>query len=185
MKVDTYALKPLHSSTDALESVKSHQHSLTRIDFWESLRRNLSRGGPHFGTRCAVIIDCFEVFLERPSNLRAQAATWSSYKHRNTVKFLIGITPQGVISFISKAWGGRVSDKHITEHCSFLKRLLPGDLVLADRGFDIQSCVGSVCAEVKIPAFTKGCSQLSPTDVEDTRILACVRIHVERVIGLV
>ena len=139
----------------------------------------------HFGTRCAVIIDCFEVFIERPSNLRARAATWSSNKHHNTVKFLLGITPQGVISFISKAWGGRVSDKHITKHCSFLKHLLPGDLVLADRGFDIQSCVGSVCAEVKIPAFTKGRSQLSPTDVEDTRKLACVRIHVERVIGLV
>ena len=57
--------------------------------------------------------------------------------------------------------------------------------MLADRGFAIQSCVGCVCAEVKIPAFTKGRSQLSPTDVEDTRKLACVRIHVERVIGLV
>ena len=42
-----------------------------------------------------------------------------------------------------------------------------------------------MCAEVKIPALTKGRSQLSPTDVEDTRKLACVRIHVERVMGLV
>ena len=38
----------------------------------------------HFGIRCAVIIDCFEVFIERPSNLRARAATWSSCKHHNT-----------------------------------------------------------------------------------------------------
>jgi len=35
--------------------------------------------------------------------------TWSNYKKHNTAKFLIGTTPQGSISFISKGWGGRVS----------------------------------------------------------------------------
>ena len=50
-----------------------------------------------FGNKVAVIIDCFEVFIERPSSLLARAATWSSYKHHNTVKFLIGITPQGLV----------------------------------------------------------------------------------------
>ena len=39
------------------------------------------------------------------------------YKHHNTVKFLIGITPQRAISFIPKGWGGRVSDQLITEKC--------------------------------------------------------------------
>ncbi|XP_052264175.1 uncharacterized protein LOC127871688 [Dreissena polymorpha] len=138
-----------------------------------------------FGNKCAVIIDCFEIFIERPSNLIARAETWSSYKHHNTVKFLIGITPQGVVSFISKGWGGRASDKYVTEHCNFLDNILPGDLVLADRGFDIADSVGSVCGSLKIPAFTKGKDQLSPLDVETTRKIANVRIHVERVIGLV
>ena len=46
-----------------------------------------------FGKKVAVIIDCFEVFMERPSNLKARATTWSNYKHRNTTKVLIGITP--------------------------------------------------------------------------------------------
>ena len=50
----------------------------------------------YFGTKCAVIIDCFEIFIDRPTNLKARAETWSSYKHHNTVKFLIGITPQGI-----------------------------------------------------------------------------------------
>jgi len=109
-----------------------------------------------FGTKVAVIIDCFEVFTDRPSNLLARAQTWSSYKHHNTVKFLIGCCPQGAISFISRGWGGRVSDKHLTENCGLLNKLLPGDILLADRGFDIQESVGMMCAEVKIPAFTKG-----------------------------
>ena len=44
--------------------------------------------------KCVVIIDCFEIFIERPTSLTARAQTWSNYKHHNTVKFLIGITPQ-------------------------------------------------------------------------------------------
>ena len=139
----------------------------------------------YFGNKCAVIIDCFEVFIDRPSNLKARAETWSAYKYHNTVKFLIGITPQGTVSYITNGWGGRTSDKFITEHCGFLNNLLPGDLVLADRGFDIQETVGSMMAQVKIPAFTRGKAQLSPLDVESTRQIAHVRIHVERVIGSV
>ena len=55
----------------------------------------------------------------------ARAQTYSNYKHHNTVKFLIGITPQGVISFVLKGWGGRVSDKHLTatENCGLLSHL--------------------------------------------------------------
>ncbi|KAG1695932.1 hypothetical protein GQR58_006430 [Nymphon striatum] len=109
----------------------------------------------HFGLKTAVIIDCFEVFIQRPSNLMARAQTWSSYKHNNTVKFLIGITPQcSCVFFVKGIW--RETDS-----------------------------VGLRCAQINIPSFTKGRSQLSPVDVETTRKIAHVRIHVERVIGLV
>uniref|UniRef100_A0A3B5R6Y8 THAP-type domain-containing protein n=1 Tax=Xiphophorus maculatus TaxID=8083 RepID=A0A3B5R6Y8_XIPMA len=82
-----------------------------------------------------------------------------------------------------KGWGGRASDKHITENCGLPSNVLPGDIVLADRGFDIKDSVGMMCAEVKMPSFTKGRCQLDAKDVEDTRALAHLRIHVERVIG--
>lgn len=39
-------------------------------------------------------------------------------------------------------------------------------------------------AQLAIPALTKGRDQLHPVDVEKTREIANVRIHVERVIGL-
>ena len=63
------------------------------------------------------------------------------------------------------------------------KNLVPGDTVLADRGFDISDSVGSYCSTLKIPAFTRGKSQLSGIEVEETRKIANVHIHVERVIG--
>ena len=136
-----------------------------------------------FGSKVAVIIDCFEIFIDRPSNLQARAYTWSTYKHHNTAKVLIGITPQGVVSFISKAWGGRASDKYITEHCKVLDHLIPGDVILADRGFNIAESVGVMQAQLHIPAFTKNRSQLSALEIEQTRTVGNVRIHIERVIG--
>jgi len=136
-----------------------------------------------FGTKVAVIIDCFEIFIERPSNLQARASTWSSYKHHNTVKILLGITPQGVVSFVSESWGGRVSDKHLTEHCGILDKLLPGDVVLAERGFDIKESVGMTHNTLLRITFTKEKSQLSAMEVTETSMIANIHIHVERVIG--
>ncbi|KAL1426852.1 hypothetical protein MTO96_017930 [Rhipicephalus appendiculatus] len=138
-----------------------------------------------FGTKVAVVIDCFEIKLERPSSLLPRSETWSQYKASNTAKFLIGISPQGSITFVSEGWGGRSSDKYITEQCGLLDKLTHGDVVLADRGFDIADSVGLYCATLCIPAFTKGKSQLSALEVASTRKLANVRIHVERAIGLV
>ena len=118
-------------------------------------RKDLHKAMPRcfmdaFRLKTTFIIDCFEIFIDRPSNLLARAQTFSNYKHHNTVKVLIGIAPQGAISFVSEAWGGRTSDKCITENSGILKNLLPGGLVLAEK----------------------------------TRNIATVRIHVERVIGV-
>ena len=134
---------------------------------------------------CTSIIDCFEIFIEKPKNYKARSQTYSQYKSHNTVKYLISITPQGTISFVSKGWGGRTSDKHITQNSGYLEKLSAGDVVLADRGFNIGDDVGLFNARLKIPAFTKGKQQLHPSELESTRGLAAVRIHVERCIGFV
>lgn len=136
-----------------------------------------------FGDEVVVIIDCFEVFTETPTNVKAAAQLWSSYKHSTTIKYLIGITPQGFIAFISTGYGGRASDKFITENCGFLDSLETGDVVMADRGFLIEEELRNRGVELHIPAFTKGKSQLHPIEIENTRKIANVRIHVERIIG--
>lgn len=64
--------------------------------------------------KTVCIIDCFEIFLEKPSRLLASAQCYSSYKSHHTIKYLIAICPQGSICFISTGWGGRTSDKFIS-----------------------------------------------------------------------
>ena len=141
----------------------------------------------NYGLKVTGIIDCFELFIEKPSGLLVKACTWSQYKHYNTAKYLICISPQGVITFISKGWGGCTSDKYITEHSGFLRYLKHayGYVILADRGFNVEECLGAVGASLHIPSYTRGRNQLSPLEIEKTRNIANVCIHVECVIGAV
>ena len=74
------------------------------------------------------------------------------------MNFLI---PSGTISFISRCWGGRVSDKYITQQSDLLLYMEPGDLVLADRGFNIAEDIVLYGAKLEIPAFTNRKKQLS------------------------
>ncbi|VEN62797.1 unnamed protein product [Callosobruchus maculatus] len=68
-----------------------------------------------FHDKTTVILDSFEIFIERPASFVTPTAMLVQYyKHHHTVKFLIGITPQGSVSYISKAWGGRTSDKWLS-----------------------------------------------------------------------
>ena len=82
-----------------------------------------------------IIIDCLELFIQKPKIPSSQKIIWSSYKHWNTAKLLIGITPTGVISFIPPLWTGSVSDKEIVRKSGLLNLLEEGDAVMADKGF--------------------------------------------------
>ena len=132
-----------------------------------------------------VIIDCTEIFIETPSSVRVQSDTYSSYKHHNTVKALVGISPHGLVTFISELYGGRVSDKMIVKDCGILDLLQPGDSVMADRGFEIEDILKERGVHLNIPLFMNGKAQLSKSDEVKTRRIASVRIHVERVINRV
>ena len=71
-------------------------------------------------------------------------------------------------------------DKEITQKCGFLRY---GDKIMADHRFNISEDLALCGARLWTPAFTRGKSQLSKSEVEMTRVLARVRIHVECVIG--
>ena len=61
-----------------------------------------------------LIIDCTEVWIQKPSDPIAQSATWSEYKGHNTGKILVGVTPVGFPRFVSDVYPGSISDDDIT-----------------------------------------------------------------------
>ncbi|KAJ8975384.1 hypothetical protein NQ317_008599, partial [Molorchus minor] len=92
---------------------------------------------------CRIILDCTEIYSAIPTSMENQRLTYSSYKHRNTWKVLVGVAPNGVITFVSKAYPGSTSDKKIVEHSEILKQMNDGDLILADKGFLIKDLLPS------------------------------------------
>ena len=58
-----------------------------------------------------VIVDRTEMPIKVPKAPAAQQMTFSTYKNRNTVKVLVGVTPGGLVSFVSDAYGGSASDR--------------------------------------------------------------------------
>ena len=49
-----------------------------------------------------TIIDASELFIETQKDPKLQSSTWSSYKHHNTLKFLVAVDPNSMVTFISK-----------------------------------------------------------------------------------
>ncbi|XP_047124247.1 uncharacterized protein LOC124806968 [Hydra vulgaris] len=129
-----------------------------------------------------TIIDCSEIFFETSSALDVQACMWSDYKHHATVKFLIAITPNGAISWLSPLYGGRASDIFIVRNSGFLDILEPYDQVMADRGFKIRTDLAyKQCTLCIPPSAVKGI-QMSKEEVRETSNIANVRIYVEQAI---
>lgn len=70
------------------------------------------------------------------------------------MKFLIGISPAGVISFVSDAWGGKTSDREIVIDSWILNLLEPGDDVIAYKGFTIRDLLHEKGCTLNIPPLT-------------------------------
>lgn len=133
-----------------------------------------------------VIVDCFEIPTESPNpkEMKANAKMFSNYKKHKTLKVLIGISASGSIIYISEAFGGRTSDKMIIKDSGFLNMIEDGDFVMADRGFLIDELLAPLGASVAYPSFKKKNHQLEPLDAVNSKELSSLRIHVERVIGV-
>lgn len=54
-----------------------------------------------------IVLDCTEISLQKPKCLTCRIRCYSNYKSTFTLKFMIGISPGGLIVYISRPFGGR------------------------------------------------------------------------------
>ena len=168
--------------------------------FWPSraeLRKNLPAALRASHPDCAVIIDCFTVPFEEPVSRgnqqqqqqhRVVASSQGAGISYNVLKYLIGVAPQGVVTFVSRGVLGNVSDKSLAEGCGLLCKLLPGDVVLASRDLDIADSVAARGALFKIAGryqgtAYKGSEGSPPADCSPETV--SVQRHVDRVLSMV
>ncbi len=116
----------------------------------EEIKNNipaLLRSPPFNSVRCI----CSEIFIDWPTSLSARAMTYSNYKSHNTIKFLLGISPTGSITFLSKSWGGRSGDKTITKSSGLIYLLEGDNIFMADRGFSFPEYFATKGVRLLIP----------------------------------
>jgi len=121
-------------------------------------------------TNCCIIIDCTEVFTRD---------THSPYKHKNTWKALIGITPNGV-TFVSSLFHRSKSDKIVLLKSDHLEKMSAGDLIISDKRFLIKDIL-SRGVSLNIPPFLDTL-QFTPNQIVLTGIITNAQINIERVI---
>ena len=157
---------------------------LKEIPLWpprELVRANMPKQFKEQYPTTRVIIDATEIYTEQPHLPELHQMTFSNYKNDNTFKALIGISPDGAITFVSSLFPGSISDKALTTQSGILDLLQSGDSVMADRGFDIEDLILRG-VKLNIPPYLRGKSQLSEKELIITRRITSLTIHVERAI---
>ena len=144
----------------------------------DKMRRKLGN------SRLRLVLDATEWFMQKPSGKAANGCTFSSYKHRNTAKFLVGVSPCGAAVYVSEAFPGSLSDVLFVEVCGVLYCLEKCDDVMADKGFTIHELLAAKGVGLVIPPkLYKNQHDFLIDEVKHTEMVANLRIHVERSMG--
>lgn len=127
-----------------------------------------------------LVVDCTEIFVQSPKCLCCRIRFYSQYKSHITVKFMTGVSPGGLITFVSKPYGGRASDKVIFEESNVILLLNSGeDAVMVDKGFRIDELCQLNQIDLIRPPFLKQ-KQLSAEEAILNAKIASARVHIER-----
>lgn len=98
------------------------------------------------------------------------------------MKYLISSTPEGLINFVAKEYGGRNSDV-VFEKCSFLDIFYENSVMIANRGFKkIEIFLHKKKCILVTPPCVLNNEQMSKADVLLMKHIASVQVHIERFI---
>ena len=123
---------------------------------------------------------CKETCITNCSTSYLQYLQKPKYKQ----SFLIGVSPGGLCSYVSDAYGGSTSNRQIVKRSRLPEKCDRGDSIMSDKGFDVQDIFAPYGVTVNILTFFRKKNQMSGETVIRDRKIASKRVHVERFIGL-
>ena len=130
-----------------------------------------------------MVVDCAEVFTQRPSDRTSKELLSCIYKNCSSIKFLVGTSPNGAVLYVAKLPGGRPRDEVILYDASdCLDLLQPGEAVMAGRGFFREEDVTALGCKLYVPPPTTKGLQLSASEDTRAKRIAAARAHTESVI---
>ncbi len=114
--------------------------------------------------RMRTIFDASEIKIQKPSNASDQWSTWSSYKNLNTLKIMVGVSPRGLLTYVSPAFGSSASDCQIIESSELLDgHFIPGSCPWCYQARLRNSCPGSLCNTGHCSQHTNHIERYLPT----------------------
>jgi hypothetical protein len=174
-----FQIRPVTASKFFLEMLEM----LTKTTSgWITWPNQAETSPPDFHTcpECTAIVDCIEINCDRPGNPHHKEDLSSSYKKSSFFKFLVGVTSDDSICFLSKAYGGNSRDDFIMQDSGFLNLLKPQDVIIADNSFSkMESQITERKATFICPSSRKGLQK----DAKDSYVVESNRVRIERVLS--
>ncbi|KAE8745527.1 hypothetical protein FOCC_FOCC007790 [Frankliniella occidentalis] len=158
---------------------------LTCMIVWpdkEKILKNMPKCFRHYKSTRAIL-DAYEIPVEKPKCIACRIRLYSHYKKKFTAKVMMICTPSGLVSHCGSSFGGRASDKVVTQATGVYGMCDPGDGLMVDKGFDIdKECQDSLLALIRPPFMRSKTKKFSRAESVQCAKIARARVHVERII---
>lgn len=92
---------------------------------------------------------------------------------------MTGVTPGGLLSYISPMYGGRSSDDAIFEQSNILIFLEKGEAIMVDKGFRVDKLCKDKDITLIRPPFKKDKQKFTEKESRLNAKIARARVHVE------
>lgn len=127
-----------------------------------------------------VILGRVKIDIRSPSRTTPRCGQFSNDEDKMKVKSLVGVTPNGAVSFVSALYADCMSDAQVTKVSGLLDLLEPGDVVMADEGFVIDNVLSERQCSLVTPRFLSRQIRFAVEETEgDQTIEENLRVYVE------
>ena len=128
-----------------------------------------------------IIIIFLELPVQSPSKQSEQKDFYSHHQRRHTVKFMMGIAPNGFISFVTKVYPGSVCNSVIFSESNIVNQIDEGDRIMVYKDFpevELQKEIVTIIPD----KIENNQARFSKEELEECKRISSVRIHVNQFI---